>query len=207
MDLDGGGRHERLLALDQARSLVPSELSRDGRFLFYTASDPKTGADIWYLPWSATPDLGRAVKFLGTEAQESQAQLSPDGRWLAYTSDESGLNEIYVRPFPETAQAKRQVSLQGGTEPLWAHSGRELFYRNATGDIVAVEVTTQPTFAAGRQTVLFAGALYAQDDTHRQYDVSPDDRRFLMIRERGGERGSLVLVDNWFQELVAKVAR
>jgi len=68
-------------------------------------------------------------------------------------------------------------------------------------------VTTQPTFAAGRQTVLFAGALYAQDDTHRQYDVSPDDRRFLMIRERGGERGSLVLVDNWFQELTAKVER
>jgi len=79
-----------------------------------------------------------------------------------------------------------------------------VFYRTPVGDLVAAEITTQPTVA---QTVLFAGAAYTQDDTHREYDVSPDDRRFLMIRERGGERGSLVLVDNWLQELIAKVAR
>jgi eukaryotic-like serine/threonine-protein kinase len=148
------------------------------------------------------------VALVATPFNERSPTLSPDGRWLAYASDESGINEIYVRPFPETARAKRQVSLHGGTEPLWSHSGRELFYREATGDMVAAEITTAPAFAVGSQTVLFPGSAFGLDDSHRQYDVSADDRRFLMLRERGGgERGNLVFVDNWFQELTAKVQR
>jgi serine/threonine-protein kinase len=198
---DGSAPPEMLLT--RPRELWEGTWSRDGRWLVYReGSAPSADLMAVRTDGDTTP-----VTLVATVFNERSPTLSPDGQWLAYTSDESGINEIYVRPFPETARAKRQVSLDGGSEPLWAHSGRELFYRNPTGDVVAVEITTQPTFAAGRQTVLFAGAAYAQDDTHRQYDVSPDDRRFLMIRERGGERGSLVLVDNWFQELVAKVGR
>jgi hypothetical protein len=143
-----------------------------------------------------------------TPFNERSPTLSPDSRWLAYASDESGVNEIYVRPFPETARAKRQVSLRGGTEPLWSNSGRELFYRNTAGDMVAAEIMTQPAFAVGNQTVLFPGGAYTRDDSHRGYDVAPDDRRFLMIREHDGDgRTDLVLVDNWLQELRRKVGR
>ncbi len=186
------------------RAVWEGTWSRDGRWLVYREnSTPEANLMAVRTDGDTTP-----VTLVATVFNERSPTLSPDGQWLAYASDESGITEIYVRPFPETARAKRQVSLHGGTEPLWSHSGRELFYRNPTGDMVAAAITTQPAFAVGRQTVLFAGSDYAVDDSHRQYDVSPDDRRFLMIRERGGgERANLILVDNWFQELIAKVGR
>jgi serine/threonine-protein kinase len=199
---DGSAPAETLLV--RPREVWEGTWSRDGRWLVYReGATPNADLMAVRTDGDTTP-----VALVATSYNERSPTLSPDGRWLAYASDESGINEIYVRPFPETAQAKRQVSLHGGTEPLWSHSGRELFYRNATGDMVAAEITTAPAFAVGSQTVLFAGAAFAMDDSHRQYDVSPDDRRFLMLRERGsGERGNLVLVDNWFQELIAKVDR
>jgi len=198
---DGSARPDTLLR--RPRELWEGTWSRDGQWLVYReGSAPSADLMAVRTDGDTTP-----VTLVATSFNERSPTLSPDGRWLAYTSDESGVNEIYVRPFPETAQAKQQVSLHGGIEPLWAHSGRELFYRTPAGDMVAAAITTQPTLAVGAQTVLFAGSAYAQDDTHREYDVSPDDRRFLMIRERGGERGSLVLVDNWFQELIARAGR
>jgi Tol biopolymer transport system component len=199
---DGSAPAETLLV--RPREVWEGTWSRDGRWLVYReGATPNADLMAVRTDGDTTP-----VALVATSYNERSPTLSPDGRWLAYASDESGINEIYVRPFPETAQAKRQVSLHGGTEPLWSHSGRELFYRNATGDMVAAEITTAPAFAVGSQTVLFPGGAFAMDDSHREYDVSPDDRRFLMLRERGGgERGNLVLVDNWFQELIAKVDR
>ncbi len=98
------------------------------------------------------------------------------------------------------------MSLRGGTEPVWANSGRELFYRNGAGELVAAQITAAPTFAVGTQTVLFQASEFRGDLSHRGYDVSPDDRRFLMVRDRsGGERATLILVDNWFEELRARV--
>ena len=91
---------------------------------------------------------------------------------------------------------------------MWSHSGRELFYRNASNELVAAETTTRPLFAVGRQRVLFSATSFLADDSHRLYDVSPDDRRFLMLRGRdGGEQGDLILAQNWFEELRAKVGR
>ena len=199
---DGSAPAETLLV--RPRELWEGTWSRDGRWLVYReGATPNADLMAVRTDGDTTP-----VALVATSFNERSPTLSPDGRWLAYASDESGINEIYVRPFPETAQAKRQVSSHGGTEPLWSHSGRELFYRNATGDMVTAEITTAPAFAVGSQTVLFPGGGFAMDDSHRQYDVSPDDRRFLMLRERGGgERGNLVFVDNWFQELIAKVER
>ena len=200
--VDGSAPADTLLV--RPRELWEGTWSRDGRWLVYReGATPNADLMAVRTTGDTTP-----VPLVVTPFNERSPTLSPDGRWLAYASDESGVNEIYVRPFPETSQAKRQVSLRGGTEPLWSNSGRELFYRNPAGDVVAAEITTQPAFAVGNQTVLFPGGAYTQDDSHRGYDVAPDDRRFLMVRERdAGGRANLVLVDNWFQELREKVGR
>jgi serine/threonine-protein kinase len=190
--------------LDLAEDINEAEWSRDGRWLvFRQGSMPVT--DIRAL----RPGLdSMPTTLVGTSFTERAPALSPDGRWLAYVSDESGRDEVYVRPFPEAAQAKWQVSLNGGTEPEWSHAGGELFYRNAGGELIAAEIASRPAFVVGRQRALFRAAAYSSDYSHRLYDVSPDDRRFLMMRERGGgERADLILVQNWFEELRAKVGR
>jgi len=146
------------------------------------------------------------VPLVATGFGERQPTLSPDGRWLAYTSDETGIDEIYVVPFPNAAAAKWVVSASGGTEPLWSRGGRDLFFRNGQGEMVAVRVGTEPTFSAGPTSVLFPVTEYLADFRHRQYDVSPDDQRFIMLRPVGGDAGrELILVQNFFEELRARV--
>ena len=185
----------------RAEELREATWSRDGRWLVVRAN-AMPNADLMFL----RPGVDTApVPLVATRFGERAPSLSPDGHWLAYVSDESGRNEVYVRPFPDADRAKWQVSLNGGSEPRWAHSGRELFYRTGPGDLVSVEVATQPAFSIGRQTVLFQGSAFYQDDAHVEYDVLPDDQRFLMLQQRGGgERADLILVENWFTELRAK---
>ena len=123
---------------------------------------------------------------------------------IAYFSNESGSNQVYVRPFPNTADAKWQVSTNRGTFPLWAHSGRELFYQNGVGELVSVEVVPGRTFAMGQRRVLFSLSGYSL--SVNRYDVTPDDQRFVMIRFRGGgDDSELIVVENFFEELKAKV--
>ena len=108
-------------------------------------------------------------------------------------------------PFPNTADAKWAVSTGGGTEPLRSHTGKELFYRDVAGNLVAVEVQSTPTFSLGRSTTLFPAGAYLSFDRGAQYAVAPDDRRFLMIRQvPGNASDELVVVDNWFEELKPK---
>jgi serine/threonine-protein kinase len=124
---------------------------------------------------------------------------------MAYSSNENGGSEIFVVPFPNTGDAKWLVSVRGGTEPLWSRDGRELFYRNSQGEMVAVRVQTDPVFSVGPASVLFSDAAYRRTSVHRQYDVAPDGERFLMIRRVGGEAESrLILVQNFFEELRAR---
>ncbi len=124
---------------------------------------------------------------------------------LAYSSNQSGHYDVYVVPFPTTGTAKWAVSTDGGTEPLWSHSGKELFYRDVAGNLVAVEVQSSPTFSLGRSTVLFPARAYLSFERGAQYAVGPDDRRFLMIRQvPAGVPDELVVVDNWFEELRPK---
>ena len=103
------------------------------------------------------------VPLVATKFTEVSPALSPDGRWLAYTSNETGQFEIYVVPFPNTSAAKWAVSTRGGTEPHWSHSGSELFYRDGSGNLVAVEVKTKPTFSLGRSTPLFPASGFASE--------------------------------------------
>ena len=122
-------------------------------------------------------------------------------------SDESGTPEVYVRPFPEVASARWQVSTTGGGEPVWANSGRELFYRNGRSELVSAEVRAGASFSVGAQKVLFSVTPYLDLGLLQSYNVSPDDRRFLMVREGAPSQVSeLILTENWLQELKARAA-
>ena len=134
--------------------------------------------------------------------------FSPDGRWLAYASDESGRTESYVRSFP-SLEGKWRVSTEGGSGPLWNSNGRELFYRSE-GKMMAVDVTTQPTFSPGRPRVLFDDP-YSPDPgggNRPNYDVSRDGQRFLMLKPVPQQTTALTQINvvlNWFEELKRRV--
>ena len=144
-----------------------------------------------------------AVPLEVTEFQERSIALSRDGRWVAYVSNNTGGDQVYVRPFPDTGSGLVQVSTNGGYDPVWAHSGRELFYRNGANELVAVQVSGDPTFVAGQQDGLFSMADYLPSNGNPLYDVSPDDRRFVMLRitEQARDDTELIMVDRWAEEL------
>ena len=133
--------------------------SPDGQLLAFIEVNPTTGWDIWVLRHRGDR---KAQPFLRTPFNEGAPRFSPDGRWLAYISDESGRYEIYVQPYPGPG-GKWQISTEGGTEPVWNPNGRELFYRS--GDkMMAVDIATQPSFAAGKPRMLFEGPYVADSD-------------------------------------------
>jgi Tol biopolymer transport system component len=145
------------------------------------------------------------IPLVATGATETTPALSPDGNWLAYASNESGTFEVYVRPFPHVATARWQVSTAGGTAPIWSHSGKELFFRNTHGDLVAAQVRTAPSFSVGEQKALFGLGSFTFGGPVPLYAIAPDDKRFLMLRETtAGLSGMLVVSQNWFEELKAR---
>ena len=146
------------------------------------------------------------VMLAATAAEEYSPALSPDGRWLAYVSDESGRAEVYLRPFPHADSARVQVSVAGGLEPVWAPSGQELFYRDATFDLIAAAVTMTPTFRIGQQRRLFSTRPYYVGGLHAAYGVTRDAKRFLFVANPEDARAHLVVVHNWFAELTAIMA-
>ncbi len=147
----------------------------------------------------------RALRpFLQTRFNERAPMFSSDGHWLAYISDESGQDEIYVQPFPGPG-GKWQISTEGGNQPVWARDGRELFYRN--GDkMMALAVTTQPTFSAATPRLLFEGRYEPSFRGEANYDVSPDGQRFLMVKSMEQPTPTpLVVVLDWFTDLTRRV--
>ena len=145
------------------------------------------------------------VALVASGATETSPALSPDGRWLAYASNETGAFEIYVVPFPNTAAAKWAISSGGGTEPQWSHKGNELFYRDKVGNLTAVTLTTTSRFSVGRRTTLFPAAAFESYEYGAQYAVGLDDKRFLMIRWlETNTPDRLVVVEHWFQELAGR---
>jgi serine/threonine-protein kinase len=135
------------------------------------------------------------------------ASFSPDGQWLAYTSNESGRDEVYVRPFPRSEGVARLVSIDGGAGPVWAPDGTTLHYRGTSGEIMSVPVTLGATFVAGRPRPLFRFAgLYRMSGTATAYDIHPDGTRFIMVSEPDTQSVSqppqqIDVVLNWFEEL------
>jgi eukaryotic-like serine/threonine-protein kinase len=197
---DGSGGGERLTTNQFTQ--IPKSWSPDGKFLAFHENNPTTKKDIWVLRLSDR----KAEPFLRTPFNEGGPVFSPDGRWIAYISDESGRPEIYVQPYPGPG-GKWQISAEGGSEPAWNRNGRELFYR--TGNkMMAVEVTTQPTFSAGKPKLLFEGQYLSVQVglTNTDYDISPDGQRFLMVKEIGRSVSTtqINVVQNWFEELKQK---
>ncbi|MDA2934175.1 hypothetical protein MYX82_07510 [Acidobacteria bacterium AH-259-D05] len=140
--------------------------------------------------------------FLQAQFNELGPVFSPDGRWLAYVSDESSRNEIYVRPFPKVEEGKWQISTEGGVEIRWAANGRELFYRNESGEqMMVVDITTEPTFRAGTPRLLFEGSYQRSAGGAAFYDVTSDGQQFLMIQAQQLEETQINVVLNWFEEL------
>jgi serine/threonine-protein kinase len=222
MRADGSGEAERLITSDaNARSSpriqVPTSWSPDGRTLVFTqrlGSAASVNRDIWTLTLGDSTPAARP--FLVSNSDESSAELSPDGRYLAYESNQSGRSEVYVQPFPGPGR-RELVSTDGGGQPVWARNGRELFYR-ASGPgpmmrMMAVDVTLGNVFTAGRARVLWEAmrARYPGGTGGRTYDVSPDGRRFLMIQQRDSAPQPpvthVVLVQNWLEELKRLVPR
>ena len=178
---------------------------RDGRWLLLrTAPPPPATTDILGLrAGDSTP-----VPLVASSATELFPSLSPDGRWLAYASDESGAMEVYVRPFPETSGAKWQVSTAGGSQPTWSSTGRELLYVNGRNDMISAQIPPGATFSVGTQRVLFSVVPFAVVGAVPSFSLSPDDRRFLMLREgEAGQPGELVVAENWVQQLAGQGAK
>jgi hypothetical protein len=192
---DGTGSPRLLSSLDVGQATT----SRDGRWLVLrTAPSPPATPDIVALRAGDTT----LVPLVATSANEVYPALSPDGRWLAYSSNESGTPEVYVRPFPETASAKWQVSTAGGVEPAWSSTGRELLYITAKADMVSAEIPAGANFSVGKQRTLFSMAQFTQGGPVPSYSLSPDNKRFVVLREgEAGQPGELVVAENWARQL------
>jgi Tol biopolymer transport system component len=187
------GSDEELALTSMATNPIAGSLSKDGKWLAYHDGDFATamGADIWIV--SMEGDKNPEV-FLRTQASESDPQFSPDGHWLAYVSNESGRNEIYVRPFPGPGQ-KIPISTNGGAVPQWSSDGSELYYREGT-KMMAVPTSMNRGFTVGKPYVLF-------DKRGASPSVSPDGQRFLMVLPTAEEQPltQINVVTRWAEEL------
>ena len=173
-------------------------VSPDHQWLVYrSAPGIVAPRDIFAVPFAG--DRSRITTLVEGPETESLPRLSPDGRWLAYQSNETGRFEIYVRPFPG-AGGRMPVSVAGGTEVIWGRDGRALYYRGPLGEVIKANVTTGASFSIGSRTTLATGD-YLLDSSHPYWDVAPDGR-FLMLR-RSGEPAKAVVVHNWAAELMA----
>ena len=159
----------------------PDRPRRTDPLLVYVDRASETNQDIWVLP--LVPD-GKPRPWLKTSASENQPELSPDGHFMAYASDVSGQREVYVQPFPGPEGSRYQVSLAGGQSPRWSRDGRELFFVTDARPrrLLAADVRTSPEFSAGRPREVFSADLELPGGS-TGYDVSPDGRRFLVLRD------------------------
>ena len=218
---DGSGLGETLLDREGQR-VFPTSWSPDGQTLAFYEDYPETGRDIYVV---RIAEDSAPVPFVATPFQERAAAFSPDGRWLVYVSNESGRDEVYVRPYPGPGR-EITISTTGGEEPVWAPDGRELFYRNQQDQMLAVSVDISgQEFQAGSPEQLFeglydfdpAGTSRASSDAlvaaggggSPNYAVAADGQRFLMIKQSGafaeGRRPEIKVVLDWFEELNARV--
>ena len=201
---DGSGVPELVLRLDRAAGV---EWSLDGSWLVVPMAAPPSW-DIYAFRFGVD---SAPRPLLAGRFNESQPALSPDGRWLAYVSDESGREEVYVVPFPNTDAGRWQISSAGGREPLWNPNGRELFYRDTEVGGTRISIID---FSAGPGAVTQKDLIVLKEDVggfetnrfERLFEVTPDGQRFLMSRAQGqGDlTGDLILVRNWFDELRQK---
>jgi serine/threonine-protein kinase len=199
---DGTGTAERLTTGPNQQ--WPYAVTRDGKTLIYIELGPKTSYDIYAI--SLTGDR-TPRPLLTSPADERRPTLSPDDKWMAYQSDESGTFEIFVRPFPDVNGGRWQVSAGGGASPIWGADLHEIFYRSGQ-DVFRVGVSTSPAFVPAAPSKLF-GLFFRPDTSGMQYGLAPDGKRFMLIKAHGSGdvRSEYHVVMNWFDEVRARVPR
>ena len=185
----GGGAEQEIATWPFAVELT--DWSRDGRLLLFTARNPKTGLDVWALPMTGD---GKSVALLQTSPDESEARFSPDGRWIAYVSNDSGIDQVYVRSFPETGGVW-QVSTNGGSHPRWQRDGRELLFVTPDGTVTAVSITTSAAFSAGPPRILM------QAGSATSFEVQSDGRFLVQRSDEQDTASQLHVIVNWMSEL------
>src|SRR5262249_14733609 len=209
---DGTGADERLTTSPNPQN--PFAMSPDGKMLLLGEVSGSTTAGVGQTdpaPRAASGGKGQTSPLVQTPAAEFGPDISPDGRWIAYQTNESNQFQIYVRPFPRVEGGRWQVSTAGGTKPLWSRTGRELFYLDMNNALMSVPVQINgPTFSFGNPTKIL-DAKYYSGSFRRNYAVSADGQCFVMIKDAGaGDTPSwppsgFVVVLNWFEELKQRV--
>jgi Tol biopolymer transport system component/predicted Ser/Thr protein kinase len=170
----GAGKEELLLKSEEGK--FPYDWSPDGHFLLYVTVGTGLRGKLWFLP--LTGDDRKPERYLQTDANESHARFSPDGRYVAYTSDAAGVSDVYVQPFPVASGGKWKIG--SGSQPVWRRDGKELFYISADSKVMAVDVATTPAFKAGTPKALFAAPIWAGARFVSRYDVTADGQKFLI---------------------------
>jgi Tol biopolymer transport system component len=207
---DGAGKDE-LLGSAPAGATIPASWSDNGKTMVFSEFNPRsTGYCIGVLSMEGDRKFKSLIK--SEKYHDSQPQISPDGGWLVYASDESGRNQIYVRPFPEVNSGRWQISTSGGDSPLWSPDGREIFYRNDDA-VMAVSIKTAPSFSIETPRILFRGTYDSNTlSAPSPWDISPDGKRFLMLTQTAEDEKStaeaprkIVVVLNWMEELKQRV--
>jgi Tol biopolymer transport system component len=208
---DGAGETQHLL--DSKNTVFPYSFFPDGRQLAYHDLDPDSGWDLWTLPLDVSdpdhPKVGKPKLFLRTPSNEVYPGVSPDGRWIAYASDESGRYELYVRPFPGPG-GKWQVSNAGGNLPIWSRNGRELFFENPDNRIMVTDYELKnESFVADKPRLWSDQQLHGVSGTPH-YDLAPDGKRFAIFPELNAppeEKGAvhMTFLLNFFDELRRRV--
>jgi serine/threonine protein kinase len=197
---DASGAGEELRLTDNPNGKITMDWSRDGRYILYRQMGQKTGMDLWVLPLSG-PDALKPFAVLESPFNEGGGRFSPDGKWLAYNSNETGVNQIYVRGFTPAASGsgeKWQISQNGGLDVRWRGDGRELYWVSPDGKIWAADILTGPRgLQSGTPHELFTAPIYTA--TAGSFDVTPDGQRFLLLLFASQAEGSIRLnvVSNW----------
>ena len=204
---DGTGQVQRLTTTPFLTG--PQSWSADGQTLVVTGQRPETGVDVGVVSIDGEPTIDWV---LDGDSDELSPDVSPDGRWMAYSTDESGQSEVFVTPFPNVGGERWRISRDGGVTPQWGPNSRELFYQTDEGPgspvtMMVADNDTEPTFSPGTPVPLFEGPFrIGRAPQVPAFDISPDGQRFLMIREgpstdAAAEQPQIILVQNWVEEL------
>jgi eukaryotic-like serine/threonine-protein kinase len=204
---DGASKETTLLESEPLMGVLPDDWSRDGRYIVFekfkdgtrgvgSSARSATTATLWILPRYGDR---KPFPYLETAFDKGQAVFSPNGRWLAYVSNESGLYQVFVQPFPNASEGKWQISSAGGMAPHWKGDGRELYYLDPNGRIIAVPVRADSKFEVGTPTTLFTTTVpYPSFPTYLVYDVTPDGQHFLVSTPFSNRASSqITVVLNW----------
>jgi Tol biopolymer transport system component len=180
---------------------IPVSWSHDGRYIVFSRAKTRAseggGVNTWLLTLGGEP---KATPFIESPFDKAEARISPDSRWIAYVTNDSGAYQVVVQSFPDPNGGRWQITAQGGIEPKWRHDGRELFYLAPDGKLMAVPVTSGTTFQAGSPSVLFQSPLVVtrgQSPRDRRYDVAPDGRFLIAVPTATATQEPVTAVVNW----------